>query len=79
MEALAGRGPRPFTRRGHLKRLTGKNEQSQDGRVWVVEAQADTLGRQGGGWMSLCAREGWGGEEGRVGSSGQGGGLRGLG
>ena len=64
MEALTGRGLCPFPRRGHLKRLTRRSEQSQGGRVWAAEAQADTVGKRGGGVLGVPVRSrgvGWGG------------------
>lgn len=56
MEALTGRGLCPFPRRGHLKRLTRRSEQSQGGRVWAAEAQADTVGKRGGGVLGVPVR-----------------------
>ena len=64
MEALACKGPRPSPRRGHVRRLSGRGEQSQGGRVWAAEAHAEALGRRGGGVLGVLVRSrgaGWGG------------------
>ena len=54
----------PLPEEGHVGRLSGRGEQSQGGRVWAAEAQAEALGRWGGRVLGVLVRSrgaGWGG------------------